>query len=74
MKVIVYIDIIVKVLIMLMATQKRPKKAKKKVIKMKYIRIKIRHNFFNNFPWKVLIMLTVTQQKKAKEVMKKVIQ
>ena len=68
MKVIVHIDIFVKVLIMLMATQKRPKKAKKKVIKMKYIRIKIRHNFFNNFPWKVLIMLTETQQKKAKNV------
>ncbi len=40
MKVIVYIDIFVKVLIMLMVTQKKPKKAKKKVIKMKYIRIK----------------------------------
>ncbi len=30
---------------MLMATQKRPKKAKKKVIKMKYIGIKIRQTF-----------------------------
>ncbi len=49
MKVIVYIDIFVKVLIMLMATQKRPKKAKKKVIKMKYIRIKIRQTFSTIF-------------------------